>query len=79
VPKTKKSKIPLAETALNRHFGKLPLHDLVTASRTFPMTARVDVQLALDKMFAQQPNAKLLGVHTQFSARDHYHCAFVEE
>ena len=66
MPKTKKSKIPLAETALNRHFGKLPLHDLVTASRTFPMTARVDVQLALDKMFAQQPNAKLLGVHTQF-------------
>jgi len=66
VPKTKRSKTPLAEAALKRHFGRLPLHDLVTASRTFPMTARVDVQLALDKMFAPQPNAKLLGVHSQF-------------
>ena len=66
MPKTKKSKIPLAETAMKRHFGKLPLQDLVTASRTFPLTARVDVQLALDKMFSQQRSAKLLGVHSSF-------------
>lgn len=56
--KTRKAIVPLAETALKRHFGKRPLQDLITASRTLPVTARVDVQLALDKMFAdiQRPN-----------------------
>jgi ATPase family associated with various cellular activities (AAA) len=64
--KAKKATVPLAETALKRHFAKRPLQDLITASRTFPVTARVDVQLALDKMFAEHPKAKLLGVHTQY-------------
>ncbi len=64
--KAKKATVPLAEVPLKRHFGRRPLQDLITASRTFPMTARVDVQLALDKMFAEHPKAKLLGVHTQF-------------
>ena len=58
--KTTKAAVPLAETALKRHFGKRPLQDLITASRTFPITARVDVQLALDKLFAEHPKAKLL-------------------
>lgn len=64
--KAKKATVPLAETALKRHFGRRPLQDLITASRTFPITARVDVQFALDKMFAEHPKAKLLGVHTQY-------------
>jgi hypothetical protein len=64
--RAKKATVPLAETALKRHFAKRPLQDLITASRTFPVTARVDVQLALDKMFAEHPKAKLLGVHTQY-------------
>lgn len=64
--KAKKAAVPLAETALKRHFARRPLQDLITASRTFPITARVDVQLALDKMFAEHPKAKLLGVHTQY-------------
>ena len=64
--KTRKAIVPLAENTLKRHFGKRPLHDLITASRTFPVTARVDVQLALDKMFAEHPKAKLVGVHTQY-------------
>ena len=64
--KAKKTTLPLAETALKRHFARQPLQDLITASRTFPITARVDVQLALDKMFADHPKAKLLGVHTQY-------------
>ena len=64
--KAKKPKVPLAATALKRHFGRRPLQDLITASRTFPITARVDVQLALDKLFTEHPKAKLLGVHTQY-------------
>jgi hypothetical protein len=64
--KSKKATVPLVEPALKRHFRKQPLLELVTASRTFPPTARVDIQLALDKIFSKQPDAKLLGVHTQF-------------
>jgi ATPase family associated with various cellular activities (AAA) len=64
--KSKGPSLPLAETALKRHFRKHRLQDLVTASRTFPVTARVDVQFALEKLFAEHPSAKLLGVHTQF-------------
>lgn len=56
---------PLAETALQQHFCE-PLHELVTSSRTFPLSARVDVQLALEKLFANDPDAKLLGLHTQY-------------
>ena len=62
----KKNSIPLAESALKRHFGRLPLQDLITASRTFPVTARVDVQFALETIFAKNDKAKLFGVHTQY-------------
>lgn len=68
MPKTtKKSQtIPLAETALQSHFGH-PLHELVTASRTFPLSARVDVQFALEKLFGTNTKAKLLGLHSQYT------------
>jgi len=57
--------IHLAEAVLQQHFGK-SLHELVTSSRTFPLSARVDVQRALEKRLAQDPSARLLGLHTQF-------------
>jgi hypothetical protein len=62
---SKKNTLPLAEAALKLHFRK-PLQDLVTSSRTFPLTARVDVQFALEKLFSQDRDAKLVGVHTQY-------------
>ena len=65
--RTKTPPPPLAETALKRHFGRYKLQDLVTSSRTFPMTARVDVQLALEKLIGSRKEGKLLGVHRQFS------------
>lgn len=65
--KSKKSALPQAEDALARHFGKTRLQHLVTASRTFPVTARVDVQFALEKLFADGKKYQLLGVHTQFN------------
>lgn len=58
--------LPLAANALARHFGKTRLQELVTASRTFPVMARVDVQWALEKLFGEHQDSKLLGVHTQF-------------
>ena len=51
---------------MKRHFGKTRLHDLVTSSRTFPITARVDTQSALEKLLAS-PGVKLYGVHRQYS------------
>ncbi|HEX6806139.1 MAG TPA: ATP-binding protein [Terriglobales bacterium] len=56
--------VPLAEAALQSHFRK-PLHELVTASRTFPLSARVDVQIALEKLVDRR-EAKILGIHAQY-------------
>ncbi len=64
--KSKKPTLPLAEAALKRHFRKHRLQGLVTASRTFPVTARVDVKFALEKLFNEHSSAKLLAVHRQF-------------
>jgi len=55
--KSKKTTVPLVETVLKRHFRRQSLQELVTASRTFLPTARVDIQLALDKIFSKQPDA----------------------
>lgn len=56
----------LAESALQRHFGKQQLHKLITASRTFPVMARVDVQCALEKMFGGDHRGQLLGFHAPY-------------
>jgi len=66
VKKRSKSALPLAETVLRRHFGKRRLENLATASRTFPVTARVDLQFALEKLFEDHRDVKLLGIHRHF-------------
>ncbi len=66
IKETKNATLPLVENVLKRHFGKQPLQDLITAGRGFPPTGRVDLQLALDKMFSELANAKLIGVHSHF-------------
>jgi hypothetical protein len=67
MPVKKKSTRLLADAALQKHFGTRQAHLLITASRTFPITARVDVQFALDKLFAKRPGATLLGIHAQYN------------
>jgi len=62
--------IPRAEAALKRHFRTHRVHDLVTANRTFPITARVDVQLALETLFADRAGVKLLGIHHPYSQHE---------
>ena len=67
---------------LRRHFSPLKLQELITAGRTFPVTARVDLQRALEKLFADRNSARLVGIHTEFghetlsfahmSANEHY-------
>lgn len=50
---------------LRKHFAGVPLAELATASRTFPITARVDVQRALDDLLTARPETSLVGVHSQ--------------
>jgi len=61
-----KSQNVLAATALREHFGQLRLEQLVTASRTFPITSRVDLQLALETKFRELRTSPM-GVHVQFA------------
>jgi len=56
----------VAEAAVRQHFGQDALDNLVTAARTFPVTARVDLQLALEQLFRDRYPAKLVGVHAQY-------------
>ncbi|HKP02580.1 MAG TPA: ATP-binding protein [Chthoniobacterales bacterium] len=65
---TKKRKTTGISTrsALQKHFGSLALENLVTATRTFPATARVDLQQALNRVFDQSYQADLIGVHSQY-------------
>lgn len=64
--KSKKENLILVASVLKRHFEKLDLHKLITASRTFPITARVDVQFALERMFAGEKKTSVFGCHSQY-------------
>jgi ATP-dependent 26S proteasome regulatory subunit len=66
----KKHIVPTAEAALKRHFRTHLMHELVTANRTFPVTARVDVQLALETLFAGYAGVKLLGIHHPYAQHE---------
>jgi ATPase family associated with various cellular activities (AAA) len=50
---------------LQKHFGNASVGDIATAAREFPVTSRVDVQTALEQVFAGQPGTTLMGVHSQ--------------
>jgi len=52
---------------LKQHFGKLPVEDIATTARNFPLTSRVDVQLAIDQFFASHGTSTLLGIHSAMS------------
>ncbi len=53
------------QKVLRKHFHGLSLSNIVTAAREFPITSRVDVQTALEQLFAARPDTKLLGIHSQ--------------
>lgn len=55
---------PLVCSVLREHFGKAALHELVTATREFPTTARMDLQTTLAEILSGplQP-VKVMGAH----------------
>lgn len=74
-PKNKLRSSPLVAAKLAKHFGKLSLDQLVTAARTFPISALADLQTALNEIFSKQFRAELAGVHPRF---DHETLTFSE-
>jgi hypothetical protein len=59
-----KSRNPVIRSVLKEHFGKSVLHELVTSTREFPATARLDLQTAVAEVLSGplQPK-KVLGAH----------------
>ena len=51
---------------LDRHFGAVSMRAVVTASRQFPTTCRVDLHRALQEVFKKFPRSTLAGVHASF-------------
>jgi len=57
---------PLVRTALEKHFGRQPLHELVTGVREYPIHTRLDLQNALYEVLSDQlAPRKLFGLHPQ--------------
>ncbi len=57
-------------TVLRGYFEDLPLHELTTSSRSFPITARADLQTALEALLGPAYQVhRLLGVHQQWAPR----------
>ena len=57
----------LLQRTLRKHFGGVPLSEIVTTAHEFPITSRIDVQTALDQLFATRADKKLLAVHSQMN------------
>ena len=53
---------PLCGRHLKKHFAGVQLGEIVTAAREFPSISRVDIQMALEKMFEKRSDSKLLGI-----------------
>lgn len=58
--------VQLVEDAVRKHFVGYRIHELVTASRVFPSSARVDVQNALEKLLPERSGTLQYGVHRHF-------------
>ena len=66
--KRPKAKNPVVCALIKKHFSKFAPHELITSTREFPATARLDLQLALAETLCGplQPS-KQVGVHRQFA------------
>ena len=56
-----------AASALKRHFKGFQAARLITASREYPLPARVDLQRAVDELLPEFSVAKQQGIHAEFA------------
>lgn len=60
-----KSTNPTTCSALKQHFKNIALHELVTAAREFPATARLDLQMAINEVLSGPLQPKeMFGTHS---------------
>ncbi len=52
---------------LRRHFRGFEISELVTSSRSFPVTARIDLQKALAKYFETSGSNQIVGLHESWT------------
>lgn len=52
---------------LTEHFKELVLSELVTARRTFPVTARVDLQRSLEQLFDKKFQSEPIGIYREYN------------
>jgi ATPase family associated with various cellular activities (AAA) len=57
------SKRSTVSKLLRKHFRGYPTDALATTSRTFPLTSRVDLQLALDEFFTRKDSNRRFGLN----------------
>jgi hypothetical protein len=57
------SKRSTVSKLLRKHFRGYPPDALATTSRAFPLTSRVDLQLALDEFFARKDSSRRFGLN----------------
>ncbi|MDX2106715.1 MAG: hypothetical protein SFY67_09980 [Candidatus Melainabacteria bacterium] len=62
----KKSSKKLASSLIHAHFPGLEIEELYTAQRKFPSTLRADLQLALEDIFKNQYQGKLVGLFRSY-------------
>lgn len=65
--RNKKETRALVAVAIEKHFQKLSMSEIVTAKRKFPPTARADLQQALDDTFDNDPSIKQIGFYQDYS------------
>jgi hypothetical protein len=59
---------PLVGAELRQHFEKSELHQLVTATREYPATARLDLQAAIEEVLTGPLQPKnVVGTHSQYN------------
>jgi hypothetical protein len=54
-------------SVLKRHFTGMQVASLVTASREYPVPARVDLQRAVDELLPEYSGATQSGIHAEFA------------
>jgi cell division protease FtsH len=65
---TKPQASPTVASVLQKHFRNRALHEMATTSRVFPITARADLQAALDEVLRNRSSAtKQFGVHREYA------------
>jgi hypothetical protein len=67
MPKKAAPREGLVLNDLKKHFGDWSIPELVTAHRSFPVTARVDLQTALESMMSDGFEARLIGLHRDYN------------